>query len=227
MGNVESSLKVAKDAVELTRQVIYLGMGNYMNDPNDPRYVDRLRTGRAAGSAIGTGIEAVQRKIFGASMGIGRPMVGWLGEQIAKYGPETALLALRLSTLPEDLCSAMQGMYAKATGNGSMKSAVQLAEITRVAGDAIKLGVGNCTEHACLCYVLLRDDERAPRPLEVLLTHDHAFCCIGRRNKENPAEWGDETVIVDAYYGEYYLLEGGKLRERQQGVISSKGRIES
>lgn len=62
-------------------------MGNYMNDPQDPRYISRLKAGKTVGGAVGTSIEAVQRKLFGWSMGIGKPMVGWIGEQIAKYGP--------------------------------------------------------------------------------------------------------------------------------------------
>ncbi len=226
MTSIEKNLKIAKEAVELTRQILHLGMGNYMNDPQDPRYISRLKAGRAAGGAIGTSIEAVQRKLFGGSMGIGKPMVGWIGEQIAKYGPETALLHLRLSMLPEELLSALQGMYAKATGNAKVHREIHIDEMSKIAKSAANLGAGNCTEHACLCYVLLLNDVEKPRPLEVLLSPDHAFCCIGRLNNQDPEDWGDETIIVDAYYGEYYLIENGKLRQRQLGATKSNGRVE-
>lgn len=208
---VKKNLEAAAEAVKGTRDILFFGMGNYMNDPNDPRYKRRIDFARKEGEDIA------------GSLG------SWVGELGARYGPEVNLLAQRMGTFPREVYNGILGWKAKHWGPASECLYREQQDILTAARGSAEIGIGNCTEHAAICYILLFVHKGKPRPLEMLLTPDHALCAIGRPNvnSQDPADWGEQTIIVDAYYGEYYLIEGGKLHPRQQGINKFKGRVEN
>lgn len=204
-------LEEARAAVKYARDMLWVGMGNYMNDPDDPRYIARVRFMRMLGSISGL------------------PAGEAIGYLVGKFGPEVVLLGGRLGSIPgevgERLEQALKGTWN--TPEGIKKYNGLLLEGARKTGETFR--VGNCFEHAAACYFYLVQKGHRPRPVEVMETCDHAFVLVGRSGGSGkmPDTWGDEVVVADAYYNDVYHLHHGTLRPRQTNALITRGRVES
>lgn len=200
---VEQNIAAAKEAVTYTQKILYRGMGNPWNKWEDPRNMERY-------------------KMF--SRGYGTKGVGIA---YAAFIPELILTAKRMAELPDDNLLRDQIEEARESGDLQKVKQLQIKAIERTARLGEELGFGNCSEHASICYLYLRN-RGTPRPIEMLLTADHAFVAIGRLavNSPNPKDWNPDTVICDAYYDEIYSLKDGVLHERQARVEKTQGRLD-
>jgi hypothetical protein len=200
-------------AVAYTREKLQQGMGNFKNDYSDSRTLDRLK--------IGYDLYAKDKK------GNENVILGAIGAFGALYAPEIMLIVGRASGYADDDRLKKQLTEAIEKGNKAEVLRLQQKVFERTAALGERLKFGNCSEHASICYLYLRDKTKS-RPLEVLITSDHAFVTLGRSpvKSPDPREWGDTTVICDAYYNEVYLLGNGVLRSRQAGANLTQGRLE-
>ena len=196
-GSSSLHLLWGQSAVAYTRRVLWIGAGNFNNDTSDPRFVARKCLARFG------------LQLFGPA--------GVSFAAAAAFGPEVTLIARRMAGLPNDF---MHWLTEKKCVDWSCHEFFQQKEQERVAARGSQIAIGNCEEHAAVCYLYLRD--LCPvhiRPIEVMHTDDHAFVVIGRENEQAGVgqPWGEGAVICDAYYNEVYVYTGS-LRKRQQGA---------
>jgi hypothetical protein len=206
-------LEDGRKAVEYTRNKIKLGMGNFKNDYSDPRLWARIKEGYDLYAISKEGEES--------------PALGGIGAVGAMYIPEALLIIGRMVSRPEDVRIKKEIEEARQRGDAKEVLRLQQKAIELTAALAEKLKIGNCSEHASICYLYLRDKTQS-RPLEMMLSPDHAFVALGRLpvNSADPKDWGNQTVICDAYYNEVYYVEGGRLHDHQSGVNRYQGRLE-
>lgn len=196
-GSSSVNLLCGQSAVAYTRRILWIGAGNFNNDTSDPRFVARKCLAQ-----FGLGL-------FGAAG------VGFATATV--FGPEVALIARRMAGLPNDF---INWLTDKKCVDGDCHNFFQQKEQERIASRGSQIAIGNCQEHAAVCYLYLRDTcPNHPRPIEVMHTDDHAFVVIGRENEKADVgqSWGEGAVICDAYYNEVYRYTGS-LRKRQQGA---------
>jgi len=196
-------LEEGRAAVKYTRGILREGTGNYFINPKDPRYIKRSKT---------------LRDFFG-------PL---LGECLANYGPELALVMDRLRAIP-DLIDERIDQEIKGIWN-TPEGVKRFDHLTwdQSVKTGMRLKAGNCDEHAAICYKYLLMMGHKPRPVEIIKSHDHAYVILGRKrvNDPDPELWGDEVVVVDAYYDEVYHLLQGKLGARQSNPRDTFMRVD-
>ncbi|MFN7988994.1 MAG: hypothetical protein U0529_16085 [Thermoanaerobaculia bacterium] len=78
----------------------------------------------------------------------------------------------------------------------------QIAEITT------RTKAGNCTEQSITAFVYLYDLGTRPLAWINMIGRDHAFVLVGMAamSGDDPAKWGDATVVCDPWNNEAYTL---------------------
>ncbi len=78
----------------------------------------------------------------------------------------------------------------------------QIAEITT------RTKAGNCNEQSITAFVYLYDLRVRPLAWINMIGRDHAFVLVGRAPKsgDDPADWGEATVVCDPWNNEAYTL---------------------
>ena len=155
------------------------------------------------------------------------PALGGIGAVGAMHILEALLIIGRMVSRPEDVRIKKEIEEARQRSDAKEVLRLQQKAIELTAALAEKLKIGNCSAHASICYLYLRDKTQS-RPLEMMLSPDHAFVALGRLpvNSADPKDWGDQTVICDAYYNEVYYVESGRSHDHQSGVNRYQGRLE-
>lgn len=222
-------LSDARMAINYTHKALFLGMGNWWNKPDDPRFLRRTEGGN----------------FWNASDDF---KLGPIGGEVV---PELTLIMKRITEFFEEkkiinqinnIDKATSELKKLEDDDPSFSSITRERKMQNLSEDKQKLlnkyvdliaktgkssGIGNCNEHAAVGYQFLRDNTRS-RPIELVAKSDHAFILIGRTKGKvvNPASWNPETVVCDPYYGEYYVVNDEILHKEQIGVNGSMIREE-
>lgn len=148
---------------------------------------------------------------FGISRGIEHPGLR------ALVTPPVGPLETRLALFPVELA------VRKGMGGGER-------EYEFIANLAYWSGSGNCSHHAALAFIFLRDRGTLPLDFMDFTDFDHAFVLVGRlaegtqpsnAKASKPETWGSDCVVCDAYTGDVYPARDFDLHWRGKATESS------